>query len=69
MLFPTIDFAIFFLVVFSLSWILRPYATPWKLFMLASSYFFYAWWNPRFVLLLVAETAIAHFGAQAIASA
>ena len=69
MLFPTIDFAIFFLVVFTLSWVLSPHATPWKLFMLGSSYFFYAWWNPRFVLLLVAETAIAHFGAQAIASA
>jgi D-alanyl-lipoteichoic acid acyltransferase DltB (MBOAT superfamily) len=67
MLFPTIDFAIFFLVAFTLSWLLSPFPTYWKLAILGLSYFFYAWWNPRFVLLLIAETAIAHVGAQLIA--
>ena len=67
MLFPTIDFAIFFLVAFALNWVLSPFPTPWKLAILGLSYFFYAWWDPRFVLLLVAETAIAHFGVRFIA--
>jgi alginate O-acetyltransferase complex protein AlgI len=67
MLFPTIDFAIFFLVAFALNWVLSPFPTPWKLAILGLSYFFYAWWDPRFVPLLVAETAIAHFGVRFIA--
>jgi len=67
MLFPTIDFAVFFLVAFSICWILSPFPTPWKLAILGLSYFFYAWWDPRFVLLLVAETVIAHFGAVLMA--
>src|SRR3954453_16253786 len=44
MLFPTVDFALFFLVVFTGSWLLRPHRTAWKLFILASSFFFYGYW-------------------------
>jgi D-alanyl-lipoteichoic acid acyltransferase DltB (MBOAT superfamily) len=44
MLFPTIDFALFFLVVFTGNWLLRPHRTAWKLFILASSFFFYGYW-------------------------
>ena len=55
-LFPTIDFAIFFGIVFLGNWLLRPFATPWKLFILAASYVFYAWWDWRFVFLLAAST-------------
>ncbi|MGZ4759513.1 MAG: MBOAT family O-acyltransferase [Acidimicrobiales bacterium] len=44
MLFPTIDFAVFFLVVFTGSWLLRPHRVAWKLFILASSFFFYGYW-------------------------
>ena len=46
MLFPTIDFALFFAVVFLGHWLLNPKPLPWKLFMIGASYFFYAWWNP-----------------------
>ncbi len=63
MLFPTIDFAIFFVVAFVVAWLLNPYPTPWKLAIIALSYFFYAWWDWRFVFLLLASTALAHLGA------
>ncbi|MGH9028397.1 MAG: MBOAT family O-acyltransferase [Acidimicrobiales bacterium] len=58
MLFPTIDFAIFFGIVFILNWALVPYERTWKLFMVVASYVFYGWWDWRFVLLLMANTAV-----------
>ena len=42
MLFPTIQFGIFFPIVFIASWLLRPQPQRWKLFMIAASYVFYA---------------------------
>jgi D-alanyl-lipoteichoic acid acyltransferase DltB (MBOAT superfamily) len=63
MLFPTIDFAIFFAVVFTVNWLLNPYPGPWKIFMVAASYFFYAWADWRFIFLLAASTVIAYTGA------
>jgi alginate O-acetyltransferase complex protein AlgI len=59
MLFPTTDFAIFLAVVFALSWLLNPHRTAWKWFILAASYVFYAWWDPRLVWLLALVTTIA----------
>jgi alginate O-acetyltransferase complex protein AlgI len=56
MLFPTTDFAIFFMVVFVLNWLLAPFPTRWKLFIIVASYVFYAWWDPRFVILLAVST-------------
>ncbi|MCU0269848.1 MAG: MBOAT family protein [Acidimicrobiales bacterium] len=41
MLFPTVDFAVFFVVVFTGSWMLRPYAQPWRWFLLLASCVFY----------------------------
>jgi D-alanyl-lipoteichoic acid acyltransferase DltB (MBOAT superfamily) len=66
MLFPTIDFAIFFAVAFTVNWLLNPHPGLWKLAMLALSYFFYSWWDWRFVLLLAASTIVAQSGAVAI---
>ena len=62
MLFPTIDFAIFFAVVYAVSWALNPFPRLWKLAMLAASYLFYSWWDWRFVFLLGAVTVVAHLG-------
>ena len=62
MLFPTLDFAIFFGVVFVLNWLLAPFPRFWKLFALAASYFFYAWWDWRFVFLLAASTVCTTVG-------
>ncbi len=64
MLFPTIDFAIFFGIVFVLNWALAPFRTPWKVFMILASYVFYGWWDWRFVLLLMANTAITIAGGR-----
>lgn len=57
MLFPTIDFAVFFLVVFTGSWVLRPRKTAWMLFVLAASFVFYGWWRWEYCLLLVGSIA------------
>jgi alginate O-acetyltransferase complex protein AlgI len=67
MLFPTVDFAIFFVLVFLGHWLLNHLAQPWKWFMIAASYVFYAWWDPRFVLLLAGVSAIAQIGALVVA--
>src|SRR5215218_600192 len=59
MLFPTTDFAIFLAIVFALSWLLNPHRTAWKWCILAASYVFYAWWDPRLVLLLALVSTLA----------
>ena len=56
MLFPTFTFAAFLAVALPVAWVLRRWPVPWKLFLLAASYWFYAAWDARFVLLLVAMT-------------
>jgi alginate O-acetyltransferase complex protein AlgI len=66
MLFPTVDFAIFFVVVFLGHWLLNPRPLPWKIFMIAASYVFYAWWDWHFVWLLAGVSAIAQLGALAV---
>jgi len=66
MLFPTIDFAIFFAVAYTVNWLLNPYPTTWKLAMVGLSYLFYSWWDWRFVFLLAAETAVAQLGAVVV---
>ena len=52
MLFPTATFAIFFLVVLPLSWLLMPRGERWRPFMIVASFVFYAAWDWRFCLLL-----------------
>jgi len=67
MLFPTTDFAIFFAVVFLAHWLLSPFRIRWKLFMIAASYLFYAWWDWRLVWLLALVTVLAQAGALSVA--
>jgi D-alanyl-lipoteichoic acid acyltransferase DltB (MBOAT superfamily) len=52
MLFPTVEFALFFPIVLALSWLLMGRQQIWKPFILVASYFFYAAANPKFCLLL-----------------
>jgi alginate O-acetyltransferase complex protein AlgI len=66
-IFPTIEFAAFFLVVFVLSWALMPHPRAWRPFILAASYFFYGWIDWRWVLLLVASSLVNTVAAQVIA--
>jgi D-alanyl-lipoteichoic acid acyltransferase DltB (MBOAT superfamily) len=67
MLFPTVDFAVFFCLVFLGHWLLNPRPLPWKLFMIAASYVFYAWWDWHFVWLLAGVSTIAQIGGLAVA--
>ena len=67
MLFPTIDFAVFFALVFLGHWLLNPKPLPWKLFMIGASYVFYAWWDVHFIWLLAGVSAISQLGAIAVA--
>ncbi len=55
MLFPTVDFALFFVVVFTGHWVLRPRPAAWRLFILAASLFFYGYWDWGFVPLISAS--------------
>jgi D-alanyl-lipoteichoic acid acyltransferase DltB (MBOAT superfamily) len=52
MLFPTVQFAIFYPVVLAASWALMPRPPLWKPFILVASYVFYAYANWKFCLLL-----------------
>jgi alginate O-acetyltransferase complex protein AlgI len=56
MLFPTVEFAIFFPIVLALSWALMPRPHLWKPFVLLASYVFYASASWKFCLLLGAVT-------------
>src|SRR6202023_958996 len=66
MLFPTIEFAVFFAVVFSVTWLLNAHNTWKKLFLVAASYFFYAAWRPEFTLLLLVSSVFNYGAAFAI---
>ena len=69
MLFPTISFALFFMLVLIASWLLMQRPVRWKPFMLLASYVFYAAWDWRFVGLLLAVTVVTQFGAMLLGSA
>ena len=69
MLFPTVAFALFFCVAFLANWLLRPHPTAWRLTMIGLSFFFYGFWDGRFVALLGASIAINHLAALWVTSA
>ena len=66
MLFPTVTFAVFFMIVLPVSWVLMPHQRAWRVWILLASYVFYGWWDWRFVFLLVASTVVNHVLALAI---
>ncbi len=66
MLFPTVQFGIFFTVVLAASWWLMPRPRLWKPFIIAASYVFYAAASPRFCLLLAGVTLVNQLAAQLI---
>ncbi|HXY28498.1 MAG TPA: hypothetical protein VEH82_09495, partial [Acidimicrobiales bacterium] len=68
MLFPTIDFAIFFAVAFTVNWLLNPYPGWWKLSMVGFSYVFYGWVGWGYCLLLLATSAVAFVGGASVAA-
>src|ERR1044072_4249251 len=58
MLFPTMVFAIFFLIVFFTAWSLDREHGRRKAFLLLASWVFYGWWDWRFVGLLIASATL-----------
>lgn len=62
MLFPSVQFAVFFPVVLTISWWLMPKPRVWKPFILFASYVFYASAGWRFIFLLAAVTVINQTG-------
>jgi alginate O-acetyltransferase complex protein AlgI len=55
-LFPSVQFAIFFPIVLTISWALMPKPRLWKPFILAASYLFYACASWHFIFLLAGVT-------------
>ena len=66
MLFPTIEFAIFFPIVLVVSWALMSRPGAWKPFVVVASFAFYAAADPRFCLLLGGITIGNQIAAQLI---
>src|SRR4051812_12613312 len=66
MVFPSIEFAVFFPVVLAASWLLMPRPRLWKPFILAASYLFYAAADPRFCALLAFVTLANQAGATLV---
>jgi D-alanyl-lipoteichoic acid acyltransferase DltB (MBOAT superfamily) len=52
MLFPTIEFAVFFAIVFPVAWLLNERNSAKKWFLVGASYVFYAVWSTHYLLIL-----------------
>src|ERR1700743_1763725 len=62
MLFNSIQFAIFFPIVFFIYWSLKDKNLPYQnVLLLVASYFFYACWDYRFLFLLIFSTLLDFF--------
>jgi alginate O-acetyltransferase complex protein AlgI len=66
MLFNSISYLIFLPIVFIIYWNLKSNLKFQNLFLLLSSYFFYAFWDYRFLFLLVFSTALNYFTGKMI---
>ena len=58
MLFNSIDFAIFFPIVFVLYWLVAKQLTLRNSLILVASYTFYGWWDWRFLFLIAISTIV-----------
>ncbi len=56
MLFNSFSFAYFFAILFPTYWALARWKGAQNLLLLAAGYYFYANWEPRFLILLIAST-------------
>ena len=60
MLLNSIEFAVFLPIVFAIYWLLRKNMKWQNVLLLLASYVFYAWWDWRFLLLLVGLSVAAY---------
>ena len=58
MLFNSFTFAFFFVIVFVLYWMLKRSYHRQNVILLIASYLFYAWWDIRFLFLIVLSTYV-----------
>jgi alginate O-acetyltransferase complex protein AlgI len=58
MLFNSVDFAIFFPIVFVLYWLLSRNLTSRNILILVASYLFYGWWDYRFLSLIIISSLV-----------
>lgn len=58
MLFNSIDFALFFPIVFIIYWVLSKHLKARNSFVLLSSYVFYGWWDWRFLFLIAFSSVV-----------
>ena len=66
MLFPTLDFLLFFCVVVALAAPLAAYGRARNLMLIVASYFFYAQWNWHFCFLLAGSSVLTYLGGLGI---
>ena len=66
MVFPSVEFAVFFPPVLVLSWLLMSHPLPWKLFLLAASTVFYLAASPVYALLLGGVVLVNQAGATLV---
>lgn len=66
MLFPTVEYALFFLAVLSIAWSLYRLPRVHKAFLLLASYAFYGFWNWAYLPLLIGLSVVAGVGAKLI---
>lgn len=64
MLFNSIDFAVFFPLVFALYWIVSKHLTVRNSLILAASYVFYGWWDWRFLSLIIISSLVDFYVGQ-----
>ncbi|MEM6688079.1 MAG: MBOAT family O-acyltransferase [Planctomycetota bacterium] len=57
MLFNSVEFALFLPITFSVFWLCRHQVSR-NFVVLIASYIFYGWWDPRFLFLIIASSAI-----------
>ncbi len=67
MLFPTLNFGLFFVLVFAVSWALAGRPQMRTGFLSLASYVFYGWWDWRFVFLLAGSTVFNYLAGRLIA--
>lgn len=66
MLFPTVEYAVFFLTALAIAWFLARWLNLHKFFLLGASYLFYGFWSWRYVPLLFLVSLFAGIIAIAI---
>jgi D-alanyl-lipoteichoic acid acyltransferase DltB (MBOAT superfamily) len=66
MLFPTVEYGLFFLAVLAIAWSLYRFPVAHKSFLLAASYLFYGFWNWSYLPLLIGISLFSGLVAQRI---